>query len=217
MKPQFYVVLILVTAWLGFPRPSGAQGTIAYYQPATPIILWSQGFDEFHPFDFDGDGNRELTFVYNFQSIGIMYGQDTRSLSFMYPFPNNGGVPQPLPAGVLIGPDSGFDQLQWFGGIPGEPFGFYGLVYITSTGVGGQFAGQHAYMGVEFQRAGATHYGWILLQISEDYAAIGAIESWAWETQPGVPIFAGAVPEPSTWVLLGLGALALVWQGRRSN
>lgn len=68
-------------------------------------------------------------------------------------------------------------------------------------------------MGVEFQRTDQTHYGWMLLQISSD-AAIGQIESWAWETRPGVPILAGAVPEPSTWVLLSIGVVLLAWRYR---
>jgi hypothetical protein len=126
----------------------------------------------------------------------VQYQNGTRSLSAMGTFPDIRGIPQPLPSDFPIGPDSGVGQLQWFGGIPNEPFSFYSLVYITSGGASGEFAGQHAYMGVEFQRAGVSHYGWIVLQISSA-AAIGQIESWAWETRPGMPIIAGAVPEPS--------------------
>lgn len=64
-------------------------------------------------------------------------------------------------------------------------------------------------MGVEFQSAGATHYGWVSLSIASD-APFGAINAWAWETRAGEPIAAGAIPEPSTSALLAVGGI-LVW------
>lgn len=210
MSRQFFIIAMLAVAWLGVPQPGWSQGTIAYYQPASPIILWTEGLGESYPFDIDANGSPDLTFVYWFQAVGVQYQNGTRSLSAIGSFPDIWGNPQPLPSGFLIGPDSSSGQLQWFGGFPGQPFDFASLVYITSAGASGEFAGQHAYMGLEFQRAGATHYGWIQLQISSD-AAIGAIESWAWETRPGEAIVAGAVPEPSTWALVFLGIVLLAW------
>ncbi|HOA63145.1 MAG TPA: PEP-CTERM sorting domain-containing protein [Verrucomicrobiota bacterium] len=212
-----FIVTMLATAWLGFAQPSRAQGTISYHQPSSPIILWTQGFAEYYPFDIDDNGTSELTFAYNFQSIGILYEQNTRTLSLMSPWPSIRGVPQPLPADFRIGPDSSSGQLQWFGGIPGEPVGSYGLVFISGTGASGSFAGQHAYMGIEFQRNGASHYGWMLLQVSGSFAAVAAIESWAWETRPGEAILAGTVPEPSTWALLVGGGVLMLWFRRKRH
>lgn len=211
---RFVLCVIAIAAWLGDPQPSWSQGTIVFRQPTTPILLWNQGFDQFLPFDLDEDGSHELTFVYNFQSIGVRNDNGARSLSFVNPPPDSYADPQPLPAGFLIGPDSGSGQVQWFGSYP-PPINFNTLVFVVNIGTSGQFAGQHAYMGVEFQRGGATHYGWMLLQISSD-AAIGQIESWAWDTRPGAAIFAGAVPEPSTWMLLALGGAFMFWQSRQS-
>jgi len=72
-------------------------------------------------------------------------------------------------------------------------------------------------MGVEFQRAGSTHYGWVLLYVAPDYPA-GQIEAWAWEMRSGVPILAGAVPEPSTWsLLIGGGVLMVLLRKKRSE
>ncbi|MDH7504167.1 MAG: PEP-CTERM sorting domain-containing protein [Verrucomicrobiota bacterium] len=208
---------MLATAWLGETQPSRAQGTIVFHQPSSPIILRSQGFDEFYPFDFDGDGNSELTFVYNFQSVGVRNESGTRSLSFVNPPPDYYADPQPLPGGFLIGPDSSSGQLQWFTAYP-PPYNFNNLVTIVNTGTSGAFAGQHAYMGVEFQRDGAAYYGWMLLQVSGNFAAVAAIESWAWETRPGEAILAGAVPEPSTWALLfGGGVLMLCFRRKRNE
>lgn len=206
----------MLVAWLGFAQPSYSQGTIAYYQPPTPIILWSQGFTEYYPFDIDGNGTSELTFAYWFQTVGVRYENGTRAFSFVNPPPDFYADPQPLPAGFLIGPDSATGQLQWFAGYP-PPYNLNNLVTIVNTGTSGTFAGQHAYMGLEFQRGGATHYGWMLLQVSENFAAIAGIESWAWETRPGVPILAGAVAEPSTWALLVGGGVLMVWFRRKRH
>ncbi len=216
MRRRIFIGTMLLAAWLASGPPGWSQGTIAYYQPVTPIPLWipPDSFDIARQlsFSFDESSTRDLTFAYSVVSIGVMYEPGTRSLSLMYPWPNIGGVPQPLPAGFLIGPDSGNSQVQWFSETPG----WTALAMFTDSGVGGQFPGQRAYMGVEFQRAGATHYGWIRLQIS-DYAAFGSIEAWAWETRAGVPILAGAVPEPSIWALFVGGGALMVWFRRKKN
>ena len=74
--------------------------------------------------------------------------------------------------------------------------------------------GQHAYMGVAFDIDGATHYGWIDLLVAS--LSPGAeIYGWGYETQPGVGILAGAVPEPATSALLVAGGLLLALRRKR--
>jgi hypothetical protein len=216
MHCRWLIALLIAAAWLGVAQPSSAQGTIAYYQPPSPVVLRDEFFGQFYSFDMDGDENPELTFGYNFQSVAVRYEHGTRSLSSMASWPDIRGLPRPLDAGFSIGPESASGHLQWFGGIPDEPFGFYSLVYITSAGAGGEFAGRRGYMGVEFQRAGDTHYGWISLYV-DSVAPVAVIDSWAWETRPRVPILAGAVPEPSTWALLVGGGVVVVWFRRKRN
>lgn len=209
--------MMLLTAWLASCQPSGAQGTIAYYQPSTPILLAipPDSFDIARqlPFSFDESSTRDLTFAYGRVFIGARSEGNTRLLTWMSPPPNIGGDPAPLPFGFEIGNSSSSGSLQWFGD---DVDIFERLIHCVDTGCGGAFRGQHAYMGVEFERAGATHYGWILLQIS-DQVAFGSIEAWAWETRPGVPILAGAVPEPSTWALLIGGGVLMGWLRRIRN
>lgn len=206
-----------LAAWLASGQPSWSQGTIAYYQPSTPIPLAipPDSFDIARqlPFSFDGSLTPDLTFAYGWVFIGVRSEQNTRLLTLMSPPPNSGGAVAPLPCGFLIGSASSSGDLQWFGD---DADVFETLIHCVDTGCGGAFVGQRAYMGVEFERAGAAHYGWVLLQIS-DHAAFGSIEAWAWETRPGVPILAGAVPEPSTWALLILGGGLFVWCRRKRN
>ena len=70
-------------------------------------------------------------------------------------------------------------------------------------------------MGVRFEIDGNTHFGWIRIQIDtigafaglSDDATYATILRYAYESEPGVGIEAGAgiVPEPTTLSLLVLG------------
>ena len=217
MRRRIFIGTMLLAAWLASGQPGWSQGTIAYYQPGTPITLWipPDSFDIARqlPFSFDGSLTPDLTFAYSWVFIGVRSEGPTRLLTLLSPPPNIGGDPAPVPTGFLLGPDSPTGSLQWFGD---DVDVFERLIHCVDTGCGGAFRGQRAYMGVEFQRAGATHYGWVLLQIS-DYAAFGSIEAWAWETRTGVPILAGAVPEPSPWALFVGGGALIVWFRRKRN
>jgi hypothetical protein len=72
------------------------------------------------------------------------------------------------------------------------------------------------YVGVQFEIGGNTHYGWVEVEVPFRGVNGGTIRSFAYETQPGVPILAGAVPEPSALLLLTSGlALPLCRRWRR--
>lgn len=209
MPRRLLNIAIIAAAWLGSPQPSRSQGTIIFNQPQTPIPLFTSGFAQYYPLDLDGDSSPDFTFTYSFQFLGVRPQGAGRILTWLDPPPNIGGSVAPLPAGFSIGADSQTGSLAWYGGAPD----YNTLAVCFDVGCAGAFVGQHAYMGVEFQRAGATHYGWVLLNIAGNYPS-GTIESWAWDTRPGASILAGAVPEPSTWSLFALGGLAM-WHFRR--
>lgn len=80
--------------------------------------------------------------------------------------------------------------------------------FNTATPVSG-------YYGFAISLGGGNYdYGWMNLSAG-DYTVVSA----ALNTSPNQSILAGqtAVPEPSTYVLFGLGALALLIAARRSN
>lgn len=69
-------------------------------------------------------------------------------------------------------------------------------------------------LGVRFGIDGQTHYGWTELSFR---GTTHSLLGWAYEDQPNVGIRAGdlgnpvaAVPEPSSWMLMGLGSLFLI-------
>lgn len=66
------------------------------------------------------------------------------------------------------------------------------------------------YFGVQFQIGDGLHYGWAYLDNSWGAAGGGNILGWAYETTPYTAIQAGAVPEPTTFMLLGVGSLVIL-------
>jgi hypothetical protein len=60
---------------------------------------------------------------------------------------------------------------------------------------------------LQFQITNETHYGWMEIYNYPNIAA-GQVLAWAYESAPNTPIAAGAVPEPSAFVLISLSALA---------
>lgn len=218
MRRYTLIALVVAAAWLVVAQPGRAQGTIAYFRPDAPITLFTHGFAQYYPLDMDGDGAPELTFGYDFHFIGVRSEQESRVLTNMDPPPNIGGSVAPLPFGHSVGSLSPGGSLNWLGRIPGAPYetDFNTLIQCFDVGCTGDFRGHRAYMGVEFRRDGGTHYGWVSLYVNS-FAPVAVIDSWAWETQPGVPILAGAVPEPSTWALLIGGSVLIVWLRGNGN
>ena len=70
------------------------------------------------------------------------------------------------------------------------------------------------FIGIQFELDDGLHYGYFDLVTSGSFAG-AALLGWAYDTRPGVPIFADAVPEPSTWALFVLGGLFFAWRWRR--
>jgi hypothetical protein len=81
-----------------------------------------------------------------------------------------------------------------------------------TDGSDGYFTGvESAYIGLQFQDAGQT-YGWARAGAPVIGINGGWVYDYAYETTPNTPIFAGqrAVPEPSAWPLLILGAAMFI-------
>jgi len=67
---------------------------------------------------------------------------------------------------------------------------------------------------VRFFAGEDLHYGWIEMSLDDSDLYTLTIHSWVYETQPGVGITFGVVPEPSTWALFLIGVACLAC-GRR--
>ena len=83
---------------------------------------------------------------------------------------------------------------------------------VIHPSVGSHFAEDTPlYIGVQFDPGDGYHYGWIgVTRSGLDLDVSG----WAYEQTAGVPIEAGAVPEPGTLCLLAVGAVGLLRRRR---
>ncbi len=157
-------------------------------------------------FDFNGDGAIDLIFSASNSGFTLRPQGNNRIITV---FENNLA---PLDAGFSIGEAiDNANGAQWWG-----DKAFISSCMSTPIGVqcDGAFTNLTAFMGAEFEIEGETHYGWI--QIREFAGLGGFFFDFAYESEPGVGILAGAIaiPEPSVSILLFFGLAVMVLRKR---
>jgi len=218
------IVICFLTLVLNKPLVGLGQGTMVYQNPADIAI-----FAEFAPYslDLDGNGIIDFTVIKTGGDFTARGGGRNASVAVPEQLPDLGGFITPLPTGTEIGesldsPSAWFETYS-FDPIPGFPVIVPAYFHACVTaGCVGDFRSTTAFWGVRFDIEGSTHYGWVRLATPVTPPGIsingGTILDWAYNPVPGQPIFAGQVPEPSTWVLLfaaGGHALVAFKLGRR--
>jgi len=166
------------------------------------------------PIGYDLDFNRDSILDIIFTSTGMWFGAFIQGEGQINA---GGGEVRALADGTLVGPDTPADD--WAQGY----LGFLGLNSSATVPPGdvistGQFLNTTAYMGVQFYIDDLVHYGWV--RISNPYPVTGGIiMDFAYETEPGVGIIAGAgvIPEPATTTLLFTGLMALIIRSRKQK
>jgi hypothetical protein len=166
-------------------------------------------------------------------SDGATTRNDANNSAYVITGPQ-GSYPAALTLGTTIGPTSTFDfqesdnfqgggkwiranrlidedatQIdQVLGGRPASgvqvPFSGPNFTGLAPTDV--------RYLGVkmELNDTGLTNYGWIGVRITNAADATGEVVGYAYETLPGVPISAGDVPEPGTFIMALFGSAVFV-------
>ncbi len=212
MKTQAIVVAALVVAL----SLSAAAGPIAW-SGAQNIAMGIGGasgneFPSIHSTYLDLDGNGDNDFFVDcsteftwFRESGEndWYGQFVESGGdlFSFPVPTSYGTDiedPPAEDHVWVEDRTHVTLANW------------------NYGAHGQWIGvQNGYLGVRFDTDGNTHYGWVRMSVSGATGAGATIHDWAWNTTPGQGLWAGQVPEPSTWILFGLGGAVMIATIRR--
>lgn len=220
INPMRRKFLCLFLPLLGFLRVEGA--VVVTYRGDSPNTFDYLPFPSDVDFDVNSDGLADYRFLSDGSFVALIqsYGSN-RFISTLSTGKDVGGDVAPVESGSIIGIDSSMLSGGWHHhtdnvGNPALSTG-YGL---NSGAMQMQFA--DAYIGVEFAAADGIHYGWIqYVGYSHPekglghYLPGGSIDSWAWETRPGVPITAGAIPEPSATLLFLVASLAMLCRNRK--
>ncbi len=177
----------------------GAPNTFDYL-PLPSDVAFDVNSDGISDFRFLSDGN----FVAGIQSYGA-----NRFISTLATGLDIGGSVTAIADGSIIGSDTTLLAGSWH--IHSDKGG--GSMFDLNFGPM-SLQVSDAYIGVEFMAADGIHYGWIqYVGYSHPerglghYLPGGFIDSWGYETEPGKPIIAGAIPEPGVPALVLVGAL----------
>lgn len=221
--------LVLVAALTAF-----SQGTIVYTRMPLNIVPpqfpWdAEGYRAIgdwggtgSPYgsvsvDINQDGQDDYLFTWG-MNFGMRCLQGNKLAAYLL-VPWDSGNVSALAPGAVIG-DS-MSLVGWMGA-QDSPYTFllsgWRDIGDPSYIGAGEFAGmESAYAGLQLQINGNTHYGWIRLGAPLPFLNGGWIYDYAYEARPGVPILAGAIPEPSTWALLVGGGVLMVSFKRNRN
>ncbi len=217
MKKRWLTWMLLAAGLFGSAATTArAQGVLVTRLPE-PNIMDSEFFTVLYPIDVNGDSVVDFTFGAERDGNALRTERANRLIVSLSPPPNIGGPVANLPERFAIG--SSLDPaLVWLssdpvGGYvsPGE-FAFATIVQCLDSGCLSTWppgAATRGFIGIEFELADGLHYGYFDIVLSGD-AAGAALLGWAYDSRPGAPILAGAVPEPSTWALLVGGAVLMV-------
>jgi len=208
------IVQALLFSFICLTKSNARAGMIIHFRPDEPIHMQSLTGKTY---DFDLDFNGVIDFLLRSDGATFWIQQqgDNAVLGFDIPPPDLGMDVAPLDGGELIDA-SPTDPLLW-GTAPD------GALFSSCMDVGciGLWLPQHGthegYFRVQFEIEDAMHYGWVYLDNTFAGLGGGDIIEWAYQSEAGVPIFAGAIPEPTTLTLFGTGTIALALTRRKKR
>jgi len=166
--------------------------------------------------DYDSDGEDDLRIQFNTSTAlwvlpllgpdGVMNAITAEDLGLglrCWPLDSGTWIGSDLPGDILWHPEEE-PLIEWMSTGPGE-----------IAGIGTWAGAENSYMGVQFDSGvGNTHYGWVQMTVPDEFPG-AIVHDWAWNTVPGQGLWAGQVPEPSTYILFALGGLTIAIAARR--
>ena len=204
MKAMRAFLTLLIGLMICAPRT--CDGFIAY--------TWvNQGmYTAGEPISYNADFNHDFIMDLLFESNGMWF--DVAAQNDSNRVIAGGGDVYALPWGYSIGP--GVDPELWQMDPLGITLNSSATIPPGEVISTGQFLETTAFMGVQFTIDDLVHYGWV--RISNPFPVTGGIiMDFAYETEPGVGLLAGAgtIPEPATSRLLAVGGLLLVLRRKK--
>jgi hypothetical protein len=217
---EFLKLLCLGTGLIGSQQVMGAVVITAL---PTPLILQSDLFIIDVPIDMDGNGTIDFTYGSDASATGIRTEQYNRIIIRLDSPPDIGGPPTPVSLGYLINSTLASDKgIDLFFASSNYILGFvapdeisYSIITISlSTGSSTDFNGRGP-LGFEFRAEDGIHYGYFDIESRLGFSS-AVLYGWAYESEPGVGILAGQVPEPNMAMCLVTGLGLMMLRRRRS-
>ena len=199
-----------------FLLSSARAGVVVTYRGDAPNAFGYGAAPTDVDFDVNNDGIQDYRFIGGYFVAGIESYGSNRFLSTLAIAPDLGGSVTAIQIGSIISINTSSSPGDWHHSSDNGGANMFDLNFGPMS-----LQVSDAYIGVEFAAADGIHYGWIqYVGYSHPEKGLGRnhpggfIDSWAWESRPGVPIIAGAVPEPGVSVLFLAGSL---WAMTRRN
>lgn len=162
------------------------------------------------------DGSSPIGFGYN---NGVITSDYNDGIDGSWSPPYDPGYGFPYPASGTIGIQNGQNAGDGYYNNSNTPLQ-YGAVIdaLIGYGTGGNVGVNEStggYWAAAFQDGnGNFNYGYVQVDVTSSGMTFGMAGV---ETTPNLPITAGAVPEPSTYALLGIGAMGLLMVLRKKK
>ena len=232
---QSLSLVLLVSTSLLLPTPPLASGAVvfqAFERPLAPNINHREGYLspyvvdgksyffqwKLAPYavDLDGNGTRDLTFVHRFQSTDGYHLMNVSVTGRSQIWARADGIDGHYRASVALalvaGSQIGSSLLS-----DNPRDGWHNDDELVDpskveAAIGNSAPFEQKYLGLRFERGRDIHYAWMAVSgfRGGEPGKEVFIHAWAWESEPGKGIRAGAIPEPGAgWLAMAGGWLCM--------